>query len=262
MSLTPSQVSGATFRTARKGYDQVEVDSFLNAVAKALEEAQQHATTMEARARAAVARAQELSVAAEQADAVARAQPPAAESAAGPATVRVTADDAETITRTLLLAQHAADTTRADAESEAERILREAKADSEATLDSTRELSAKLLDEARSEARKASEAERLAGEDEVQSLVARREFLTGDVTQLEQFLDEQRERLRAAARQIEALCDRVPAGLGHAHSPALSASDDDPSDITAEHFRPPTSDMTPVELEITEAFEIHRLSDD
>ena len=100
-------------------------------------------------------------------------------------------------------------------------------------------MSAKLLEDARAEARKASEAERLAAENEVQSLVARREFLVGDVDQLEQFLIEQRERLRTAARQLEAMCDRVPAGLGHVRPPVLSASDDPPGDDTAEHFRPP-----------------------
>ena len=68
--------------------------------------------------------------------------------------------------------------------------------------------------------------------------MARREFLVGDVDQLEQFLIDQRERLRAAARQIEALCDRVPAGLGLVRPPALSASDDPPGDDTSEQFRP------------------------
>ena len=103
-------------------------------------------------------------------------------------------------------------------------------------------MSARLLEEARAEARKASEAERLAAENQVQSLVARREFLVGDVDQLEQFLIDQRERLRTAARQLEAMCDRVPAGLGQMHPPVLSASDDPPGDDTAEHFRPPGAD--------------------
>jgi hypothetical protein len=77
----------------------------------------------------------------------------------------------------------------------------------------------------------------------VQSLVARREFLVGDVDQLEQFLVDQRERLRAAARQIEALCERVPAGLGQVRPPTLSASDDPPGDDTSEQFRPGGADV-------------------
>jgi DivIVA domain-containing protein len=237
MDLTPSQVAAASFRTVRKGYDPDEVAAFLQQTAKALEESQQQATAMEARARAAVARLQEVTAAAEKS-----ALNKALDDIGAPDStevVRVSADEAETISRTLVLAQRTADATIADARTEAERLLNESRAESEATLDSTREMSAKLLEDARTEARKASDAERLAAENEVQSLVARREFLVGDVDQLEQFLIDQRERLRTAARQLEAMCDRVPAGLGHVHPPVLSASDDPPGDDTAEHFRPP-----------------------
>jgi DivIVA domain-containing protein len=237
MDLTPSQVASASFRTIRKGYDPDEVAAFLQQAAKALEDSQQQATAMEARARAAVARLQEVSAAAEK-----TALGKALDDAGAPDSadvVHVSADEAETISRTLVLAQRTADATVADARAEAERLLNDSRAESEATLDSTREMSAKLLDDARAEARKASEAERLAAENEVQSLVARREFLVGDVDQLEQFLIEQRERLRTAARQLEAMCEQVPAGLGHVRPPVLSASDDPPGDDTAEHFRPP-----------------------
>lgn len=240
MDLTPSQVASATFRTVRKGYDPDEVAAFLEQAAKALEASQQQATAMEARARAAVARLQEVSAAAEQ-SALSKALDDAG--APGPPdVVHVSADEAETISRTLVLAQRTADATIADARTEADRLLNEARTESESTLDSTREMSAKLLEDARAEARKATDAERLAAENEVQSLVARREFLVGDVDQLEQFLIEQRERLRAAARQLEAMCERVPSGLGHVHAPVLSASDDPPGDDTAEHFRPPLPD--------------------
>lgn len=233
--ITPTEVAGASFKTVRKGYDPDEVDAFLDRAAKALEEAQQQAAAMEARARAAVARLQELSTAQESA---APAAPPPA--AAEPA-VSVGPDEAETISRTLLLAQRTADTTVAEARAEAERILGEARVEAEATIDSTREMSAKLLEDARADARRSTEAERLAAENEVQSLVARREFLLGDVDQVEQFLVDQRERLRAAARQIEALCDRVPAGLGHVRAPLVSAADIPPGDVTAEQFRPPNA---------------------
>ena len=245
MDLTPSQVASATFRTVRKGYDPDEVAAFLEQTAKALEESLQQATAMEARARAAVARLQEVSAAAEQQAAEKSALSKALDDAGAAGSgevVHVSADEAETISRTLVLAQRTADATIADARAEAERLLNEARAESEATLDSTREMSSKLLEDARNEARKATEAERLAAENEVQSLVARREFLVGDVDQLEQFLIEQRERLRAAARQLEAMCERVPSGLGHVRAPVLSASDDPPGDDTAEHFRPPGAD--------------------
>ena len=240
MDLTPTQVAAASFRTVRKGYDPDEVAAFLQQAAKALEESQQQATAMEARARAAVARLQEATAAAEK-SALGKALDNAG-AADATDVVHVSADEAETISRTLVLAQRTADATISDARAEAERLLNESRAESEATLDSTREMSAKLLDDARAEARKASEAERVAAADEVQSLVARREFLVGDVDQLEQFLIEQRERLRTAARQLEAMCDRVPAGLGHVRPPVLSASNDASGDDTAEHLRPPDAD--------------------
>jgi DivIVA domain-containing protein len=237
MELTPSQISGASFRTVRKGYDPAEVDGFLRDAAAALEQAQQQATAMEARARAAVARLQEQQQAPVTEPAPAAPEPERADR------VHLGADEAETISRTLLLAQRTADSTVAEAEAEADRIRTSAREESETTLDSTREMSARLIEEARAEARKASETERIAAANAVESLKARREFLLGDVDQLETFLVEQRERLRGAARQLEALCERVPSGLGHVGAPVLSASDDEPGDDTNELFLPPEARM-------------------
>ncbi len=246
MDITPSTVTSASFRTVRKGYDPEEVDAFLGQVAAALETCQQQATAMEARARAAVARLQEMQAAVEIQSESGESTLPlrAPESVGGDdehsaGGVRMAPDEADTISRTLLLAQRTADTTVAEAEAEAQRIRQEAQTEAETTIDSTREMSARLMEEARSEARKVSEAERQAAENEVQSLKARREFLIGDVDQLEAFLVDQRERLRGAARQIEALCDRVPAGLGEVRPPVMSASDDEPGDETGEFFVPP-----------------------
>ncbi len=229
MDLTPSQISSASFQTVKKGYDPSQVDAFLSHAAKALEDAQQQATAMEARARAAVARLQEVTAANQLAAAEPVAQAPVVSEPA------VSSGDAEMISRTLLLAQRTADTAVAEARLEADRLLSEARAESETTIDSTREMSAKLLEEARAEGRKLSEAERRAAEDEVQSLVARRESLVGDVDQLEQFLVDQRDRLRGAARQIEAVCDRLPDGLGQVRL----------ADETGEMFRPPNVDAIP-----------------
>ena len=178
-------------------------------VAEALEAAQNQATAMEARARAAVARLQEV----EHARASHRPQP-------------VSAGDAETISRTLLLAQRTADATVSDAKAEAERIVTAAHEEAASTIDSTREMSARLLEEARTEARSVSEAELKAAQSEVESLVARREFLGRDVDQLEHFLVDQRERLRQAASSLLDMSERVPGGLGDVRRPLLSASDD------------------------------------
>ena len=58
--MNPQRVRSAEFRTVKTGLDPDEVQSFLNAVAAELERAQNQSTAMEARARAAVARLQEL----------------------------------------------------------------------------------------------------------------------------------------------------------------------------------------------------------
>ena len=115
MALSPQRIRDTSFKSARKGYDQAEVDAFVEEVAAALETAQNEATAMEARARAAVARLQELSR-----EGAVDASPTAA---AKPAEVPANVDESETISRTLLLAQRTADTTIAEAQAEADRVL-------------------------------------------------------------------------------------------------------------------------------------------
>ncbi len=217
MEMTPQRVRSAEFRSVRKGADPDEVKVFLNDVADELERAQNQSTAMEARARAAVARLQEVS----EADSAPAAPAPA------PA-VEASAEEAETISRTLLLAQRTADNTVAEARGEAARIVAGASDEAATTLDSTREMSAQMLAEARAEARQIGAAERAAIASEVEALKARRDFLESDVEQLEMFLAEQRSRLRDAATSLIDITERVPGGLGEARAPLLSASDDDP----------------------------------
>ncbi len=226
MDMNPQRVRTAEFRTVKKGLDPTEVQAFLNAVADELERAQNQSTAMEARARAAVARLQELSDgASSQSDASAEILRPAA-AAVEQAPVTASVDQSETISRTLLLAQRTADTTIAEARAEAERLRVEAEAEASQQVGSSREIAESLLSEARNEARKVGEAERKLMEGEVNSLLARRDFLESDVDHLETFLVDQRTRLRDAANQIVELTERVPGGLGSVRRPLLSASDD------------------------------------
>lgn len=225
MDISPQRVRTAEFKTVKKGLDPDEVRAFLDEVATELERAQNQSTAMEARARAAVARLQEISEAtpaAEPAPAVA----PAA--AAEPAVdVVPSADQAETISRTLLLAQRTADTAIAEAEAEATRLRTEAEAEATKTIAGAQEISERLSAEAREEARKQGEAERIQVESEVNALLARRDFLESDVDHLQTFLVDERNRLREAASEILELVERVPSGLGEVRRPLLSASDDD-----------------------------------
>ena len=215
MALSPQRIRDANFKAVRKGYDPVEVDAFVEEVAAALEAAQNDATAMEARARAAVARLQELS---REGDA---GGPGTAEPA-----ISARVEESETISRTLLLAQRTADTTMAEAQAEADRLLGAARDDANANLDAARAEAAQLVDDARAEARKAGEAERVQVEGEVQALLARRDFLESDVDHLEQYLVAQRERLVEVAATLNDLVQRVPGGLADMRRPLLSAAAD------------------------------------
>jgi DivIVA domain-containing protein len=223
MDISPQRVRTAEFRAVKRGLDPDEVREFLTEVASELERAQNQSTAMEARARAAVARLQEISESGASAP-MAASEPAAVAVTATPA---ASVDESETISRTLLLAQRTADTAVAEARVEAERIEREAGAEAAKTIDSTREMSARLLDEARDEARRAGEAERLNVATEVDSLRARRDFLESDVEHLERHLTDERSRLREAATTLLDLAERVPGGLGEVRRPLLSASDDE-----------------------------------
>lgn len=231
MALSPQDIRDATFKSVKRGgLDPDEVSEFKLAAADALQQAIQDATAMEARARAAVARLQELSQ--QQAASEETSQETAsavAETPAGapPEPVRrePTVDEAETISRTLLLAQRTADTTVAEAKAEAEATIGSAQAEAARLLESAREEAAAVIEAARAESRKAGEAERVRVEGEVQALLARRDFLESDVDQLEQHLGAQRERITEVVAELESLTDRTANGLAPMRRPQLSASD-------------------------------------
>lgn len=229
MDVSPQAVAAATFKTVKKGFDPDEVRAFLAKVAVNLESSQQHGAAMEARARAAIAKMQELAQQASHAtppppvEAAPAARPASADIAAGP-------DEAETISRTLLLAQRTADLTISDAKVEAEAIKAAAEADAEAA----RAEAARMIEEARGEARQAKEAELASADEAVQSLIARRDFLLGDVEHLEQHVIAQRERLRDAIGALQDLVERVPGGLGDMRRPLLSAAAPEPTEIELE----------------------------
>jgi DivIVA domain-containing protein len=220
MEMSPQTVRSTGFKVVKKGYDPAEVDAFKEQVASAVEYTQNQATAMEARARAAVAKLQELS------QQVASAPEPA------PAPAPQASADHEVISRTLMLAQRTADTTVAEAKAEADGIVAQARDEAGRVLDNARVMAAKTLDDARFESRRASEDEKLRAESEVQALLARRDFLLSDVDHLEQYVGAQRERLRDAAVQLHEFVDRVPGGLGEMRRPLMSASADPlPADV-------------------------------
>lgn len=214
METSPQAIREIEFTLVKKGYDPDEVDAFRSDVAEALESAQTHAAQMESRARAAVSRLQEAS---SQVQALREGTPSGGHA-------QPSAGDAEVISRTLMLAQRTADNTVAEARNEAEQITKNARDEASSVLENARSTAATLVDEARVDARSAKEDEIARAENEVQALLARRDFLLGDVEQLEQYVQAQRERLREAATTLTDLAERVPGGLGELRRPVLSAS--------------------------------------
>jgi cell division initiation protein len=173
MELTPHSVASATFATVRKGYDPDEVRTYLARVSTELEASQQQAVAMEARARAALAKLQESK----------------------------DGDDTAVISRTLLLAQKTADSTLADAETEAARIKAEAEA-----------AAGRTVVAARAEAQRVADEQSGRLHDEIAVLTERRDALIGDIAQLDAQLSAQRDRVRATSAALAALADEVHGG--------------------------------------------------
>jgi cell division septum initiation protein DivIVA len=219
MDISPQAIASASFPVVKKGFDPDHVRSFLSEVGRALESAQNQSTAMEARARAAVAKLQELTQATAQAP---------VESA-----TTISSDDADAISRTLLLAQKAADATIAEARQEADTMVSAARAEAATVLAEARRQAAAHVEDARAEARRSSEAEKQKVESEVQALLARREFLVSDVDHLDDFVATQRRRVQDVAALLTEVAERGPGGLGDMRRPLLSAAADGSAVSTA-----------------------------
>mgnify|MGYP000564593463 CR=1 FL=1 len=182
MEMTPQEIAGTTFRVVKKGFDPEEVRAFQVEAARALDEAQNQASLMEQRARAAVAKAQGLRAAAgatmaQGAEPEAAPQAVTSDAVASDAVashgVTLRADDAEIISRTLVLAQRTAEHTIADATREASEVRAAAQAEARDAVDQARVVGATLVADVRLEARRAGEAERAKVDNEIQALLAR-----------------------------------------------------------------------------------------
>ena len=168
---------------------------------------------MEARARAAVAKLQEVSQQVTSGSREAGASPSASD------------EDAEIISRTLLLAQRTADTTVAEANAEAEADHGQGSGrchDGDRqrhgrwpTSCSTKPASRPAVRPRPSASRPRTRCRRCSPD---------ATSCSSDVDHLEHYLGAQRERLRDAAVSLQDLVERVPGGLGELRRPLLSAS--------------------------------------
>ncbi|MCU1393028.1 MAG: hypothetical protein JWM34_1456 [Ilumatobacteraceae bacterium] len=252
MELSPQSVASTTFKTVKKGYDPDEVRAYLAQLATAIESAQSQAQAMEARARAAVARLQELAAQPAPSHTPPSIPKPDAETvAAAPVAPVAAVHESETISRTLLLAQRTADTTVADAQNEAARIRNEAEAAAKHAVDTARETQARMIEDAKAEARQAGEGARIEVESEVQALLARREFLLSDVDHLEQHVITHRERLRDVAFALTDIVENAPAGLADIRRPLMSAVVDEQPSRPAADEQEPTQAMPRLDVTST-----------
>lgn len=227
MELSPQSVASTTFTTVKKGYDPGEVKAYLARLATSIEATQTQAAAMEARARAAVSRLQELAAQTGVQSAPAAVASPSAPTAAPVLGEPDTGtDEAHTISRTLLLAQRTADTAIAEANAEAKKIREDATAEARRTVDEAKHTQGRLVEEAKAEARRASEDQRVQIDSEVQSLLARREFLLSDVEHLEQHVIGHRNRLRDLAASLNTIVDSPTGGLADVRRPLMSAVTD------------------------------------
>jgi cell division initiation protein len=206
MDVTPQLLHDVEFREAKRGgYNTQDVDEFLERLAVGLE--RQDAAVKEARQRIDAAEAR----AAEAERRAALAEQRASE----------TSDSDDTLKRTLVLAQRTADAAIREAEEQAAKTLSSAQDQAARLLADAQEASARARAEAEDEARRAQQEARAMVLAEMHELEATRDQLRDDVDVLERHLDEQRDRLRQAVRDLQALLDD-PAALRPTEIPVVS----------------------------------------
>ncbi len=209
MELTPKLLTDdVDFRITFRGYDQDEVDDFLERVAEAVGQLLDQLGQAVERARNAESRLQKAQLAAAtsgQVPVVAPKVEPAPEPVAAAAPT-AEADVNEELGRALLLAQRTADAVVAEAHDDADRIT----ADAEAA-------AAQLLADTDAEARRRSDDAKVRLLREVDELERVREGVRGDVSLLERHLGEQRARLRETVQILR----RVVEDPKSFESPAL-----------------------------------------
>ena len=155
MDVTPRELRDLDIREKFRGYDPNDVDDLLERAARSIEKLESQVRDLQQRADS------------------------------GAVDTAKSRENEETIQRTLILAQRAADEAVAEAQAKARQILGDA--ESKAST---------MVSEAETNARRQAETERRRLEGEVLELGARRDALVADVDALEQFESDYRARLR------------------------------------------------------------------
>jgi DivIVA domain-containing protein len=229
MELSPKAITNVEFHLVRKGYDPDEVRAFLTQVAKGVEALQTQLTNADARARAAVARMQELTASSPSG----ALDVPAHVATPTPASAELQLGDTDTIAKTLLLAQRTADATIAEAQSKAAAIVSGAEDRARTVVDQadarasvlTREAETQattIIDKAKTDAVEASAAERARIQAELASMRAERDQLQANVSELGAQLIDHRGRLEQTVNALRQVLDD-PRGLKPVSASGLPA---------------------------------------
>ncbi len=193
------RVTDVTFDQAKRGYDPEQVDAYL-------EELDQVVAELRRSWRSALDRADGL------------------EANLAQASTSSTQAAEETVARTLVLAQRAADEAIAEARAEARLIIESATTDVAGLLAEAESARDDARREARSEVESLLEAARGAIEEDVAELAAQRDVLRHDVARLEEHLAAQRSRLRSSLGQLQKLVD-LPETFRLDEAPELESTD-------------------------------------
>jgi DivIVA domain-containing protein len=210
MELSSQAINGIEFDQVRKGYDPEQVKSFLSRVGAAVDEMRSHLVASDARARAAMARVQELS-----------AREPAAVGSA----------DTDVISKTLLMAQRTADAAVADAQKSADATLADADTRSKTMISDSEARSTEMIRQAELMATQHMESE-------LRTLKERKASLSTEVDGLNERIVAERERVAAVIESLQRLL-RSPEGLGTlSYRPAAAA----PAAFLGDQHDPGTTD--------------------
>ena len=204
MELTPELLLEAKFGAARRGYDMAEVDDFLERCAEGLDVLLNRLRTEFERAERAEAEVESL-----------RRQlaggPVAEPSTEAPSMFEEPAParepSADEPMRILIAAERTAEAAIADARAEAERIRSEAEAIASTQRSEAESLLSRAKADAELEARRAGDEVKRAIQAEVVSLRRDRDALGDDIRILRRWLDDQRARMRTAARDLQRLAE-------------------------------------------------------
>jgi DivIVA domain-containing protein len=202
MDVTPQLIEQIDFSDKFRGYDQDEVDDFLERVGATIASLQAQVAELSDRATRAEAEVASL-----------REHPPAAEP-------RPLSDDEEVeqATRTLVLAKRTAEAAISEARQEAAKLVADARGRAEAeTAEATAEAD-RLLRDAHTQreeflrlAREEADSEAVAQRDRLQAEIAtlegRKGDLTGDVARLEQRMADYRQNLDGVRAAIQTILD-------------------------------------------------------